>query len=484
MSTSEPSYRCIFELDGFSYRGTPFRPCRSRYHLGCIRLGHPFRTRLPGGRGMSMPPLRIHPPFVCEACTVRVHLGRELTRSANDTELLMLERARMIDVANNLAASTWRGYQSSFRRFLDFQSRHPGITILRTTPLDHPSDSPAIPAAWSQQAHVLEKPRGHHPNSTEQVSFDTARKARSALTAWFRADLAVAYPEQVTKMDSSNRTVVVQKCIPSDELVYSMMSVGMSKRLGSGSEPPVAITAKQVLWQDQHCHRAYRDAPNDFARLEIATAGATNTGAWLSWLRGSELFGLDWEDATVTQPQHGPVLGLEVGNGAIGLRLLPETKTNRTSRVDQYVSYHSASGLSLGVWLDRLDDLHTRLFGQTTGPIFRSFSGERWTSTYFRHTYLYPWLNQQRLEGDPMLQKFDPASERDSIPARFYSMGSYRRGGRSHVAKKRPGCVRKATPAEVYEHGRWSIRTGTEAAPIHYNEPSVPDKLDITLLCM
>ena len=83
-----------------------------------------------------------------------------------------------------------------------------------------------------------------------------------------------------------------------------------------------------------------------------------------------------------------------------------------------------------------------------------------------------------------MLQRFDPNSERDNIPSRFYSMGCYRRGGRSHVAKKRPGCVRKATPAEVYEHGRWAIKTGTEAAPIHYNEPSVPDKLDITLLCM
>jgi len=396
----------------------------------------------------------------------------------------MLERARMIDVANVLSSSTWRAYQSSYRRFDKFERRHEGISILRSTKMDHPSDSAAIPAAWSQQAHVLEKPRGSHPNSTDKVSYDTSRKCRSALAAWTRASFAVAFPEQVTQSDRGNRTMVVNRCIPSDELVYSMMSTGMSKRLGSGSVPPVALTAKQILWQDQWCHRTFLEAPNDINRLEIATAGATNTGEWLSWCRASEHFGLDWEDVTVTQPCDGATIGLEPGIGAIALRLLPETKTNRTSRADQFVSFHSSSGLSYGVWLTRLEQIHTRLFGQATGPLFRHFAGNRWTSTYFRQVYLYPWLERQRNEGDPMLQRFDPNSERDSIPDRFFSMGSYRRGGRSHVAKKRPGCVRKATPLEVYEHGRWSIRSGTEAAPIHYNEPSTADKIDITLLCM
>ena len=186
----------------------------------------------------------------------------------------------------------------------------------------------------------------------------------------------------------------------------------------------------------------------------------------------------------MTAPGDGPTLGLEPGVGAVAFRLLPETKTNRTSRADQYISYYSSSGLSYGVWVTRLDGIHTRLFGQAAGPLFRHFDGTRWTSTYFRQTYLWPWLEQQRAEGDPMLQRFDPNSDRENVRARFFSMGSYRRGGRSHVAKKRPGCVRKATSLEVHEHGRWAIRKGTEAAPIHYNEPSTADKLDITLLCM
>ena len=296
MLISESAFICQFERGGFEYQGVQYRPCRTRYHLRCVRLGHPFRTRLPSGRGMSMPPLEFY-PFVCEACTVRTQLRRELTRSTADQELLMLERARMIDSANHLAPSTWKQYSASFRRFARFEVRHPGI-------------------------------------------------------------------------------------------------------------------------------------------------------------------------------------------GAISLQLLPETKTNRTSRADQYISYCSASGLTCGYWLDELMALHVRIFGQASGPVFRYVSGDRWSSTYFRHNYLYPWLEQQRQAGDPMLQQFDPNSDKDSIPARFFSMGCYRRGGRSHVTKKRPGCIRKATPLEIYEHGRWAITTGTEAAPIHYNEPSIPDKLDITLLCM
>lgn len=396
----------------------------------------------------------------------------------------MLERARMIDAANHLAPSTWKQYTGSFRRFARFEARYPGVHILRQTDFHHPSDSPAIPAAWSQQQHALEAPRGRHPNSDDRVTYDTSRKSRSALSAWYRADMAIAYPEQATQSDRGNRTVVVERCLPSDELSYTMMSQGMSKRLGSNSRPPVALTARQVTWQDQLCHRRYRDAPNDLARLDIATAATTNVLDWLSWLRGGELFGLEWEDVTIVGPADGPTLGLDLGIGAIALQLLPETKTNRTSRADQYISYCSASGLSCGYWLEELLALHIRIFGQASGPVFQHVSGDRWSSTFFRHNYLYPWLEQQRQAGDPMLQHFDPNSEKDNIPARFYSMGSYRRGGRSHVTKKRPGCIRKATPLEIYEHGRWAITPGTEAAPIHYNEPSVPDKLDITLLCM
>jgi len=351
-------------------------------------------------------------------------------------ELLAFERARIIDVAHHLAPGTWNTYATSFNRFNRFENRY-GVQIRRPPPQEHPSDSPCIPAQWVQQQHVLEEPKGNHPNSADRVAYDTARKARSALSAWYSMAFAISYPERATLSERGNRTILVDQCSPTDELCYTLMTAGMSKRLGSGSTPPVALTATQIYWQDARCHRLLNEAVTDIERLAICTAGATNAMAWLTWLRGSELFGLDWEDIEVTTPDEGPTLGLDPGIGCVGLRLLPETKTNRTSRADMYVAYHSASGLSIGIWLQRLRDLHQHLFQRTTGPVFCHLSGDRWTSTHYRHTYLYPWLGQQRVEGDPMLQRYDPASDDNNIPARFFSMGSYRRGGRSH--QPRPG---------------------------------------------
>jgi hypothetical protein len=65
------------------------------YHLGCIRVGEPFHSRLGGDRGLVYPRTRIAPPFICEACTVRVQLGTELEKTASHLSLLMLERMRL-----------------------------------------------------------------------------------------------------------------------------------------------------------------------------------------------------------------------------------------------------------------------------------------------------------------------------------------------------------------------------------------------------
>ena len=471
-------------MTGFAYRGRSFRPCLTRYHLGCIRVGEPFQTRLRKGQGLSYPSLKHLPPLVCEACTVRVQIGRELVHSPADRSLMALERIRMIDVAHHLAPSTWNTYGTAFNRFNKFEARYPGVSIRRPPPMDHPDDSPAIAAEWCQQEHTLQTPKGNHANSGDRVSYDTSRQSRSALSAWYKMAFAIAYPQRATTIDRGNKVALVDQCIPSSELSYTLMSAGMSKRLGGGSTPPAALTQKQVLWGDMRCRLLYAACSNDVQRLEYLTAGAANCADWLSWLRSNELFSLDWEDVFVVQPADGPRLGLEPGQGCIGLQLLPETKTCRTSRADQYISYNSSSGLSLGGWLDDLRDLHQTMFGATAGPIFRRVDGTRWTGPYFLNEFLHPWLSEQQRAGDPYLEGFVDSNGICTLKTRFYSMGSYRRGGRSHVQRKRPGCVRRATPAEIYEHGRWSRKSGSETAIIHYHEMSIADKLDLTMLCM
>ena len=86
--------------------------------------------------------------------------------------------------------------------------------------------------------------------------------------------------------------------------------------------------------------------------------------------------------------------------------------------------------------------------------------------------------------NDPLLQTYAPSSAAD-IPKKFFSLHSFRRGGRTHVSKKRPGCIRKATPLEVTDHGRWRRRfeTNTDMS-LHYQESTFEDRLCITLLCM
>ena len=118
--------------------------------------------------------------------------------------------------------------------------------------------------------------------------------------------------------------------------------------------------------------------------------------------------------------------------GAVELRLLPETKSNRIKVADVVLSYLCASGLAPGLWVERLKRVWPHA---TPGDyIIRGKGGTAWTSTYFRRVHLYEWLRQMRSEGDPFLQAFtnEPGNR---IEDKYYSFGTYRHGGRSTSTK-------------------------------------------------
>jgi hypothetical protein len=70
-------------------------------------MGLPFVTRLPKDSGMHCPrDLAAFAHFICEACTVRSVLKQELLLYRNDTVLLMLERAWLINLTNHWARGT------------------------------------------------------------------------------------------------------------------------------------------------------------------------------------------------------------------------------------------------------------------------------------------------------------------------------------------------------------------------------------------
>jgi hypothetical protein len=85
------------------------------------------------------------------------------------------------------------------------------------------------------------------------------------------------------------------------------------------------------------------------------------------------------------------------------------------------------------------------------------------------------------LEVDPFLLAFNETTGRPDartsgrIEDKYYSMGTYRRGGRSSCPKRNNGTL-KATAAEGYEHGQWTVKQSKENTPTRYNEFAIEDR--------
>jgi hypothetical protein len=171
----------------------------------------------------------------------------------------------------------------------------------------------------------------------------------------------------------------------------------------------------------------------------------------------------------ITTPANGVLHNLPIGVGAFLLTLGPETKGQSSKRVDIPLAYTFASGIrphGLG------------------GALFRHSNGQRWTSSYFKNTHVYPLLHIQRNRGYPSISPFDGAPG-NSIEAKLYSFEMYRSGGRSQVTTRRAGFVRAASKAELAEHGRWITQNrGYEAMSEYYNESTLEDRIYTTPLCM
>jgi hypothetical protein len=391
----------------------------------------------------------------------------------------MLERMRIIDQANAWSPGTHQIYQAHLGRLTKFE-RAFGVEILQPTLLAHPPRHPSIAVMWAQQHYLLQTPTAGHTQSEDRIRFGTARGLRSATAQYYLWDFLLANPEQAVRDPQSRRVFMVDRVSPPDALGYGLMATGMAKRVGDHSKPPIALTPAQVLWMVQWLDAQWAAAPTVAARRDVAAAAVAHLVLWLGWLRSNETFSLSWDDVSVTPPKDGPRKGLPEGVGVIELRLLPETKSNRTRVADVVISYLCASGLAPGLWFERLSRLWPSK--APNAPLIRGSDGRRWTSHLYRHRFLYPWLYELRRSGDPFLQAFSDAPG-NRIEDKYWSCGSYRRGGRTS-SSRRGGGTRRATEDEIYEHGRWRKRRAKESMPTLYTEFTLPDRLNLTLLCM
>jgi hypothetical protein len=220
-------------------------------------------------------------------------------------------------------------------------------------------------------------------------------------------------------------------------------------------------------------------------RHEISCAGMVNLLAYLGWLRGGEIFKARHDEMEIVQPKDGPVRGLPPGVGAIEYRLLPATKSDPTLSADVIIAFRTLSGLSLGKWANRLHEFQA----QHPELLFSTRKMTVWTSRYFRETYSYPLLELQRLQGEPTLKSFSSLPGQ-RIRDKVWSMHSWRRGGRSKVSRAprhnepSPKGTQKATPTEIYEHGRWAHAPSAEDMPKRYNQWDLADRICLSLFCM
>ena len=315
LSRHAPQFICRFHSTGFPFRpslgteaGTA-SPCYTRYHLHCVRAGAPFRTRLRHNAGLSMPPLADFPGFICELCTVRSVVNRELYHRPSDLALLALERMRMIDMINSWAEGTHKAYQSKIKVIRAFEGAF-GVPVLRNTPITRPPASPAIALMWVQEHYSLRPSTRRHDGKTdEQITFTTVRGLRSAASMFCRLDLQTAFPG-ASILDRAQRAIAVRHCSPTDELCYSLMNRGMATRLGEDSIPAHELLATQVRYLDASLEERFHGPLTSAHRLEIARAGFTNANLWCAWLRAGENFGLRYCDIRCTHPRDGPSRGI------------------------------------------------------------------------------------------------------------------------------------------------------------------------------
>jgi hypothetical protein len=127
----------------------------------------------------------------------------------------------------------------------------------------------------------------------------------------------------------------------------------------------------------------------------------------------------------IVTPANGAIHNFPIGVGAVLLTMGPETKGQSSKKVDVPLADTIASGIIPHCWYLKLMECKENM-GWIGGALFRHSNGQIWNSSYFKSTNVYPLLHIQRNRGYTSLSPYDGAPD-NSIEAKFYSVGVYRR---------------------------------------------------------
>ena len=426
--------------------------------------------------------MSVWPNFICEVCTVRSQLGREL-HGRHDWRLLCFERQRMIDIAHRWSPGTHKQYQSKLRALQRFENLY-GLSVLSSTPLRAPPKSPAIPLQWAQLEYSLRPSTVRkEDHEVHTVRFGSVRPLRSAASQFAAMDWATSRPVD-TIYDRRSDQLFQQPCRFTDSVTNQLFAAGLSTRMGTDSKPSIALLDRHIRYIEEDLDRRWRAATSPKLKEELAEAGFSTLTFWLGWVRSAECFGIRFSDIRVTEPEHYASLDLPPGVGCARISLRPETKTMRDHRADLVIAYETVSGYCYGKWFHRVRE--ARELGNDwvldNNLVFTQANGKPWTSKYYRTTYLYPALHKMRAEGDAYLRPYD-GTPGNSLEEKFWSLHSFRRGANSHVSRRQPNTVRKADDSEKYAHARWRKHRQNEKIDKQYEEWPISARVNITLCC-
>jgi hypothetical protein len=182
---------------------------------------------------------------------------------------------------------------------------------------------------------------------------EPVRQIRSAASWYYTQELSMRYPGQVMR-DRYRRGMVMPFVSPTDDAITTLTASGMAQRLGTEVKKSWALAHVHIAYIDQHLETMYQQARDDEVRHELACAGTVKLLAYLGWLRSTKTFDAKTDSVTMVKPQDGPTRGLPPNLGAIELRLLGATKSDRTVTADVIIAWSCLSGLCLGKWMTRL----------------------------------------------------------------------------------------------------------------------------------
>jgi hypothetical protein len=213
--------------------------------------------------------------FICEVCTARAVLRRELTWTSGDMQLLMLEPMRLIDMANAWASLTLQGTARYLGRLRNFGQKY-GIKLFPKAPIAQPPRSAIIPLLWGVLEYTLQTPR----KTGEGIKYNTARSLQSAASSYPLWEKMLQFPGHMYR-NKDNNVIGASYLSPIDSVIATLGNKGMRMRMGTESRPPISLRYIHVSFNQEFRGIQYDGCGDDWlSKYEYAVTNFVEICAW------------------------------------------------------------------------------------------------------------------------------------------------------------------------------------------------------------